>query len=399
MNNVSILNQLLETISIGPIHDAMKAPKTWLLPVGENQLMYVNDIGLYFKLIDDLYKSNPKIKDTYSSDAFVKYLEKNVLKQKRANSNFSPESEKDFFTRLLDVAPKDITVFCPVSGVVLVELEEVEIGPFKIKYGKPEELFAVTDKCLHIGVEIKKSYDNEKSIQIARNMLEDFARIIHFIMGRFDNEHVVKFGLPLLPVVGDRVYVQTDSFSLFDEEKIDGASLRNRMLEAIPIDNVFFRENSSFKDLWKLMISQNKGEKITDMQARVLHSAIAVGESARTDDLKNAILYACVAIETLFSYNEGSLFNPSIGEQLSEAVAFTIGTNAEDRIVIQKNIKEVYGYRSAIVHGGKKKLDNKHIVLNHYIRSCIAKFLTDVRYSSIRSIEEFYTMIKKMKFS
>jgi hypothetical protein len=62
----------------------------------------------------------------------------------------------------------------------------------------------------------------------------------------------------------------------------------------------------------------------TKIQQRIINSALAIGESAKSIDLRNSVIYSCVALETLFSFDEGSLFKPGIGEQIAEALAFVI---------------------------------------------------------------------------
>jgi len=91
---------------------------------------------------------------------------------------------------------------------------------------------------------------------------------------------------------------------------------------------------------------------------------------------------------------------PSIGSNISDAVAFVLGNNATERIKIASDIKTLYGIRSAIVHSGRSSVSyiNRSLIIN-YTRSCIQTLLTHNIYSSIATVKEFNIEIAKLRFS
>jgi hypothetical protein len=235
----------------------------------------------------------------------------------------------------------------------------------------------------------------------AISAFNDFVRMIHFLIGRFDKKHVIKIGLPLLPSTGDLVYINTQSIAILEENGSEqGASIDNKYSEKIPLDDKFFQEPLDFKNIWQIqkkVLLNEKNNSVTKLEKRLLNCALALGESALSEDVRNSIIYSCVALETLFSFDEGSLFKPGIGEQIAEALTFVVAL-PESRLDTFKKVKKIYSLRSALVHGAEGDLNNDYIWLNILIRTAIKKFLTDKKYATFKSIDDFYLLIRKVKF-
>ncbi|MFX4243544.1 hypothetical protein ACOL22_12310, partial [Aliarcobacter butzleri] len=73
-------------------------------------------------------------------------------------------------------------------------------------------------------------------------------------------------------------------------------------------------------------------KKISKMEIRLLNASIAIGESALSKNIKNSIIYTSMAFEILFSFDEGSLFQKSIGDRLADTFAFIIASDKETRL-------------------------------------------------------------------
>lgn len=135
------------------------------------------------------------------------------------------------------------------------------------------------------------------------------------------------------------------------------------------------------------------------MESRLLNASIAIGESALSRNTKNSIIYTSMALEILFSYDEGSLFQKSIGDKLSDTFAFIVGTDKDSRLKASKAVKEFYRLRSALVHGGDTKTNNDYIVFNIFLRSIINELLNNKKYENIKKIEDLYNMVKEAQYS
>lgn len=191
----------------------------------------------------------------------------------------------------------------------------------------------------------------------------------------------------------EKMYVKTSSFGLIDDSgNIVGAEVSSKYVEKLPIDNAYFISHELLSNILHLYEMAHNNKKISKMEMRCLNSALSIGESAFSADDRNSLIFSCIALETLFSFNEESLYQRSIGEKLSSLLAFVVAETPESRLETIKLTKDVYSMRSAIVHGGNKKISNKYIKLNVLLRIAIAELLNSPKFSQVNSIEDLANM-------
>lgn len=397
MDNFTIANEMLDAIHFDT--DQQNIEIETYQKICRNGCHFIVEVDKYRTLFDKLCENNIHILKLYSRKTFYSELERFLFLQKTSSENITQNSVEDFFKHLSGNKPQSLVVYSPVSGICLENRRPLSIGPFVIEYHCPEEHFAGGERCLHIGVEIKDVVDKEKAKEQAVTKFNDFSRIVHFLIGRFDNNHIIKFGLPILQELPGRVYVNSDVFSFTSNGQIVASQHSCNYYDTLPIDNIYFTEKKLSQNIWELEKAKHYGTSMTKMQERILSAIKHIGESAKSEDLRNAILYSCIAVESLFSYDERSLFQASIGDKISEAMAFMVGTDLNSRLVIVKLVKNTYGIRSAISHGGNTDLTDDYIGLNDLTRRCIIKMLTDEAYKEITTIEKFYEHIKILKFT
>lgn len=135
------------------------------------------------------------------------------------------------------------------------------------------------------------------------------------------------------------------------------------------------------------------------MKERLLNSALALGQSMNDRDIKNSIIYTCISLEILFSFDESSLFQKSISDKLADILVFIVATDTQSRINTSSFIKKFYGLRSALVHGGNKKTNNDYIAINTLLRSAINELLNNKKYQNIENIDRLYSMVKEAQYS
>lgn len=126
---------------------------------------------------------------------------------------------------------------------------------------------------------------------------------------------------------------------------------------------------------------------------------MAIGESFRTEETKNALIYSCIALESLFSFKGKELFQDSIGEKIANGLAFIVGKNKEERSDIIQLTKEVYAARSILVHGSKLVSVPHYMELNFIVRQAISNLLTQDKFRKVTRIEDLYTMVKEAQIS
>ena len=161
----------------------------------------------------------------------------------------------------------------------------------------------------------------------------------------------------------------------------------------------FFAKNEQFSKLLSLYEKKHFGTKLSDIEKRIVNASLAVGESMMSENIKNSIIYTCIALEILFSFDDGSLFQKSIGDRLADTFVFIVAKDRQSRLDTSERIKKVYSMRSALVHGGEKSTNNDYVMINILVRAAIAELLNNQKYSVIKKIDDLYNMVKKAHYS
>lgn len=371
------------------------------------------------EIIQDVYIKNKLINHKFSLKTFSSHLlekikevltdefnasEKNFNEKIKKNSIFTQENTKEIFIDLESAQPKKIKVMTPISGIRLEKNASIQIGPFKIS--KSSEIKHQIDlkELFYISIVIHETYDNDIAISKAEEAFQDFNRLIVFIAGNYDKSVKIKIGLPVLNDIGNNfVYHDTSSYILENENnEIEEMSINNNHTLTIPIDNDFFVNNKNYNSLWDIYSQKNlkmDSKKHLNMKERILNASIAIGESMKSHDIKNSIIHSCIAFETLFSFNEESLFQKSISDKLADTLVFIVSKDKESRIKTSSDIKKFYSLRSALVHGASKNLNNEYMSVNILLSAAINALLNNKRFQDIERIDELYNMVKEAQYS
>jgi hypothetical protein len=115
---------------------------------------------------------------------------------------------------------------------------------------------------------------------------------------------------------------------------------------------------------------------------------------------QSAFIKAAIALEIIFTYTERDIITPSIMNQISESIALILGSSVDERLKLEKRVKELYGLRSKIVHSGKKDINQAdYETLLEIARSVIIRILTSDKLNSVDCVEKLYNILKKFKYS
>jgi len=97
----------------------------------------------------------------------------------------------------------------------------------------------------------------------------------------------------------------------------------------------------------------------TDMQKRMVSAMEWLGKSAIDEVTSRQFLQAMISIEALLENpNNGS----SITDQVSDAVSFILGVNAEERQELNQFVRKMYKKRSRLVHDGTGQIARSSFV-------------------------------------
>jgi hypothetical protein len=410
MKLLELLNTLLNFIEKTSEINSSIYPKSWI--INSNEMLFISrdNIEAYSITIENIYGINKNIYTRFTRKKVYEFIENKILMAKRKDIKFTKKISETFFKELENIKPYSRYIISPISGIRLDNLNKINISIFEI--GKINQLksnlFTNDEDGYYIAVKINDIYDDAIAIEEAKNRFSDFIRIIVFLSGKNDKEILIKTGLPSYPSIShEQMYVETSFYQITEnmKDEFPSSEMNNRYIEKIPVDNNFFTKNKDFTKLWDIYEKQSlnknisKKDKKDTMEKRLLYASIAIGESALSRNIKNSIIYTSMALEILFSFNENSMFQRSIADKLSDTFAFFIGVDKETRLSASKLIKTFYGLRSALVHGGNKKVNNDYIVINMYLRFIIKELLNNEKYKNIKTINDLYTMVKEAQYS
>ena len=358
---------------------------------------------LLTSFIHEIYTFNKNICSKFTRQKIYKFIEDELIKYKKANKTFSEQDGEIFFNFFEQQKPYKRYIVAPISGVRLDNVDKINISILEI--GKANQLKSILsndDDGYYIAVQIDNIYDDLIGIEEAKNKFLDFIRLIVFLYGKNDNKILIKTGLPSYPSMShQQMYVETSSYHITEniQDDFPSSQMNSIYLEKIPVDNPFFYENENFIKLWEIYEKKHTSKKISKIEARLLNASIAIGESALSNNIKNSIIYTSMAFEILFSFDEGSLFQKSIGDRLADTFAFVVAKDKETRLKTIKSVKEFYRLRSALVHGGDAKINNDYVVFNILLSAVINELLNNKKYKNVQKIDDLYKMVSEAQNS
>jgi hypothetical protein len=396
MELLKLLNETLELLETSSKIESIGI-KNWYT---EDETIYISheNIKNFNQNLENIYTINEKIYTKFTRQKIYKFIEDKIIKQKKDKAIFTNILAKSFFKIFEEQKTYSRYIIAPISGIRLDKADKINSSIFEI--GKSSQLKSIlsNDKDgYYIAVKINNIYDDLIAIEEAKNKFLDFIRLIVFLSGRNDKKILIKTGLPSYPSIShEQMYVETSSYHIAQniKDEFHSSQMNSIYLEKIPVDNDFFCKNENFIKLWEIYERKNSNKKPSKMEMRLLNSSIAIGESALSINIKNSIIYTSMALEILFSFDEGSLFQKSIGDRLADTFAFIVATNKESRLHTIKLVKGFYRLRSALVHGGDTKMNNEYIVINRLLSTVISELLNNEKYKYIKNIDQLYAMVK-----
>jgi hypothetical protein len=346
--------------------------------------------------LERIYSIREPIFTRFTRQKIYKFVEDELIKYKKNKKMFTKDVSNGFFHQFEEQKPFSKYIIAPISGIRLDRSKKINISIFEI--GKASELKSILSNDTdgyYIAVKIDDVYDDLVAIEEAKNKFSDFIRLIVFMSGKNDKRIFIKTGLPSYPSMShQQMYVETSSYHATKniENEFPNSSISSTYVEKIPVDNEFFYKNDNFAKLWD--IYERQSSKKNTLDKRLLNASIAIGESALSRNIKNSIIYTSMAFEILFSFDEGSLFQKSIGDRLADTFAFIVAKDKEARLQTIKSVKSFYRLRSALVHGGDSKVNNDYIIFNRLLSAAISELLNNVKYKDVKNIDALYEMVK-----
>lgn len=355
----------------------------------------------YSDALQRLFESDKGLHDSYSFATFEKEVADWLYPHILAKTKVNAEAVKRFFKELAAVPIKDHDVFRPIFGIKLAPKQKATtLGPYTIYFSnahlkpvvrglkpKLKEVFLEEPSPYLIKVTVR-SREYSKAIELADAQFETFENIVRFMLG----QRVIYFELGILNYQGltrKRAIVKSPDGVSSSSQK-DGPTLE------LEINHAYFKDpKKGFNVIWTKLMSASNSE----LSKRLLLAAEWIGQSYAERVPSSAFIKATIALEILFTPQQGDFVTPSIVSQLSESVALILGTDVESRFQLEADVKRLYKIRSGVAHAGKSDVQGKDLTeIQSLARAIVMKMLTMPSMRKISNGIEMYQLFKSIKY-
>jgi hypothetical protein len=230
----------------------------------------------------------------------------------------------------------------------------------------------------------------EKALEIADEHFERFELILRYVLGSATN----RFEVGVLNYQGWR---HRKACILSDMGELSSSSTLHGPIEPIQLDAPYFvNEDNGYQTVWGFTTKTN----LNEFQKRIMLAVEWIGQSMADPSPPSAFIKAAIALEIIFTVSKKAIITPSIVNQISESIALILGSSVDERLKLEKRVKDLYELRSTIVHSGNKDINQAdYKTLLEIARSVIIRILTSDKLNSVNSVEGLYNILKKFKYS
>jgi hypothetical protein len=394
------LNNILDLFVCGS-HQNPKATRTYGLDQDHPlQLEGMNSIR-FDSAVEDLLNLIPDGKNTLSKEKVEKELIPEIQRKKMEKTNFT-EADSDLFRQKLQNIPTErFRVWRPIYGIMLPEGgAPISMGDFRVYDANsfltqihrelPKNSPLHESKRLqgpHILIEVFAK-DSTKALELADALFYRFELIMRFFIGRRTEQYEVG----ILNYSGPQM---RDNILIGESQVVEGAAWQGS-LQLIPLADKFFTAPPA--PFIKLLHMITK--KSNQLETHILRCAEWTGQAMGDPNAASAFVKAATALEVMFSANEKGVITPSIMAQISESCAFLLGKSEESAKEIERDVKHLYGVRSAVVHSGKDSVPKDDLdTLIQICRDVVLTLLSGKEFEGKTSIESLAEHFKAKKYA
>ncbi len=362
----------------------------------EEELMLFDALGEILRLAD------PDLERTISLQAFRQHLARVALGIREQGREAADADWRGLISTIKSLPMEEWEIFRSVQGAQLSTESPLTLGPYTLHSLAKHEahLNAKSRSYFHdrplwtdsstVLISFRaKARDFDRATQHADEAFRRFENILRFMIrdssARYDVSVLSEPRIPNTRVLG--IKVKTIATSVFERGPPNLFS----------VDEPRLREQASgFERVWAFALSASP----TEMDRRLLAAIEWMGKGIGETDVQRSIVQFGFALELMLRYTSGSGIDPSIASQLAETAAFVLGDDLEARLEIVRDVKELYGVRSKIVHGTPSSISTIDLVrIMELSFKLMDRFLVDPELSTIRSQKELAAWGNRMRYS
>lgn len=370
---------------------------------GEPRLLVVGDEALrdYELALGRLWRADTEIHQTISRETLESEFLR-VLRQTTNDSRGLQRQDADLMIAKMKRLPvQNFFVLRQIEGVAFRGMEPCPAGSCQI-IKLPRDLQATQISTDHIlGEKVRKlegvfvqyevaAREPQRATELADEVFRKLEGLLRVAAGVWPESAQIR----ILDEVG-----QWYREAIAIGQQGDGGESyeRSPYVRDICIDEVVKSIESNHPGKYWPLVDSNQ---LSDLEKRALRGILWLGKAYSSQRTEDAFLQCAISLEVALVMSHRDVITPSILYQLAESVAMLLGRNQEERLRIDKEMREFYGKRSAIVHKGSGEVSREDCArFLSYARSCLIFLLGDDTYRRLGSLESIHRHLKEFKFS
>lgn len=358
-----------------------------------------DSVAKYNSVSEALWAADYEIHQTVSLKTVTKELDELVLNCLKTGATLTVSHIEQLFKRLIDLKKEDYKIFRSVEGATLSSPSPLQLGPFILYDWKKHqtELPGAEDpilwKGLQQGVLVSvqvSARDQDRAVELADEQFRRFESAIRYMIA--DKEGKFDAG------IFDYRYQAVLRFAgISPSWRFNGAQLIGPILPVDLADTIFTDHTQGHDWVWKTLSKPNP----TDLEQRILAAIEWFGKGVRDPDLAKAFVQFIFSLEALLTFQKKGMFvSPSIAQQLAEFAAFIAGNSLDDKLCLEKSVKELYAKRSAIAHGRDRSVSKDELLkAMQLLKRIITKLVTDPKLLALNSVDDLQDWVQQQKYS
>lgn len=406
MNLFDSISLLLKMVKTGPYpHDGMGYTGHTRTVDGKNLYFSGQDIKTFENVVEEIWKHNTELYETVSlktvKDKIIKLLEKQVFD----GDPITSEDAGQLIGNLLSMKIQEWEVFRPLYGGTISPITPpFELGPFTIyhidhhkdvileKYPHANSTYDIHREYIETDLFISviiKARDNRRANELSESRFRQFENIFKYMLGPSNRFDVAIF---------DFKDWRVSESLLLSSKTATSSSSGKGSLEKLPLNDNFFQSDKNGN---KLIWEKLKLRKLTDLEQSIFAAINWIGKGVKEEDPANSFIQYIFALESLFTFQKkGVLVSPSIANQLAEFTAFILGEDLLTRTQYLRTVKNLYGKRSAVAHGGSQNILKDEVIKSYrLVKNLIVTLITHPELKDLKTIDELQQWVDGKKYS
>jgi hypothetical protein len=369
---------------------------------GTVSLTFAGDVAVtkLKHLIESCWKSDRDTFQRYAEESVEGVLIDLIYNVKVSGQEVSVEKVRNIIDELKSCASESWEVIRVLNGAQLNSPEPLELGPYTLyAYNRDNNYlrskYPHADNVLHlqfheldpnavlIGYTVS-TVDDARAIDLSEDAFRQFENVVRYMVGPEKRHDIGIFDYHHFK---HRTAATLSPSSAGGQNDLEGAFYPVQLN-----DPYFVNEDLGHDWIWRTI----QKTQMTNLERRVLAGIEWYGKAVRDPETAKFMF----ALEAVLTFKEKDiLVSPSVANQICEFAAFIVGSDYETRSKVENDIKELYGIRSAIVHGGSKVVKTQDIYkAGVLIKALIVSLTTKQDFRSLTSIGQLQQWVKSKRY-